>query len=294
MKGPSRVKKHVLPFLVSIVGLSATLLLCFGFSDTLLFKAICCFIVSVSLFILTAMQYRQKKSLQRHEDYVNSMVHELKTPIASIQLLGEMLSDKTLTLSDKDRMNNINLIVSQTSRLKSMLESILKGVRLENGRMMVNKGRIEINKVIERTSKRLLPIANQAGCKLEIVSEATNTCLETDESLLESILVNLVENAIKYGGKGCTIYIGTKRFSKHYEVYVSDTGKGIEARDLKRIFRKYYRANQNSAFTQPNGYGLGLYYVKNATKALGVKIKVESKVGKGTTFTLCFPNKSII
>lgn len=280
-----------LPFVLLAIGAFATCLLN---GNKALALIVCLVVVLFCLIALCVSAVQGRRRLKQHEDYVNAMLHELKTPLASLQLLSEMLADESVKLDTEQRKHNIELIKEEVTRLKQMTERVLGFARAENGRLDVRFEPLDVSKLLSDTAERLSAQAKQKDIKIKFSCDTPNCRILSDKTLLSDVLFNLGENALKYSKCGTQITLGVKPLGDSLVLSVEDQGCGIEKRDLKKIFSKYYRAKQKGESQTPKGFGLGLYFVSEAAKAMKIKIKVESEVGKGSTFALVIPNKSVI
>lgn len=281
MRARNGKRANGLPFVLLAIGAFATCLLN---GNKALALIVCLVVVLFCLIALCVSAVQGRRRLKQHEDYVNAMLHELKTPLA----------DESVKLDTEQRKHNIELIKEEVTRLKQMTERVLGFARAENGRLDVRFEPLDVSKLLSDTAERLSAQAKQKDIKIKFSCDTPNCRILSDRTLLSDVLFNLGENALKYSKCGTQITLGVKPLGDSLVLSVEDQGCGIEKRDLKKIFSKYYRAKQKGESQTPKGFGLGLYFVSEAAKAMKIKIKVESEVGKGSTFALVIPNKSVI
>lgn len=217
-------------------------------------------------------------------DFVANVSHELKTPLTSIKGFAETLIDDD-TIVKSERIRFLRIISKQTDRLSEMINDLLNLSKIEQ---LQGEGKLIFN------SHNLKDIAQSA---LEICATKWsdyNPQLENDippiffpmnHSLIEQAFINLIDNAIKYGGNSC--YITYEQTSDAHIVRVQDNGPGIEAVHLERLFERFYRVDKSRS-RDLGGTGLGLSIVKHIMETHNGQIDVESKVGEGTTFILTF------
>ena len=229
---------------------------------------------------------REKEIAQVKTDFVSNVSHELKTPLSSIKAYIEMLLDGEAQ-DEKTRREFYEIIATETHRLHRLIENILNISRIESGVVKVVRQPVSLPSVV----KGVLDVASvQAKARnIRLVENLQPVCfqVEADRDMIYQAVMNLVSNAVKYTPEGGTVTVraGADERRKVALCEVSDTGLGIPAEDLPRIFDKFYRVRANSRIAK--GTGLGLTLVKHIIETLHEgKITVTSEVGKGSTF--CF------
>ena len=227
-----------------------------------------------ALFIIL----RQKRYSEIQRDFINNMTHEFKTPLATLKLSSEVLAQEV----QSDRGKKYASIVAQESeKLQRQVSIILENALNESGRVSEESKKIDLATSIQRTLDRFS--GNGIEWKVELTEE--KTFFLGSESLLEKVLFNLIENAVKYGDG----FVSVQHWTDKKRAFVSITNKGekISPKDQNRIFEKFYRISKGDTH-DVKGFGLGLYFVKTALPRLKGTIKVESS-DESTTFTLSFP-----
>jgi two-component system phosphate regulon sensor histidine kinase PhoR len=219
------------------------------------------------------------------QDFISNISHELRTPIASVKAIAETLNEGAIADPSvaKDFLNKIN---AETDRLAQMVQELSELSRLESGEVPLRKRFFHISDAVEHAIERLKPQADRAGLYIETNFVPNLPQVLADEDRLEQVLVNIIHNAIKFTPPGGKIVISTRRDSNNITVSITDTGIGISADDLPRIFERFYKADKSRS---GGGTGLGLSIAKRIVEAHGGKIWAESIEGKGSTFTFTLP-----
>ncbi len=240
------------------------------------------------------MVYRIRDVTGDHElerlrsDFVATASHELRTPVASVYGAAETLlrTDVTLDESTKDQL--LRVIREESRSLAQIIEQILLAGELDRGRVDVVDRDVRVvplaEAVVEAAIRRAPP-----ETRLELHTELDRSfAVSTDETRLRQVLVNLVENAIKYSPGGGTVAVHLTAADGEITLGVSDEGIGISNLDRERIFEKFYRVDAAMAHGI-GGTGLGLYIVRELVHRLGGEIEMNSSPGEGSTFTVRLP-----
>jgi len=253
---------------------------------------IICFLVICFTISFTALfsLYKQKKVSEVTNDFVNNMTHEFKTPISTISLACEALSDPSLHSDAAMREAYVSIIRDENDRLKKMVNDILQIAQLKKGQMKMNIELLDMHELIHKVTDSIaLQVSSNHG-ELHLALNADSYKIFGDRSHLENVIINLVENGIKYSPEHPEILINTQSDNKHFILSVTDKGIGISKRDQKHIFSNFYRVPKGNLH-DVKGYGLGLGYVKKIIALHNGSIEVESELGKGSTFVIYLPIK---
>ena len=241
-------------------------------------------------FVALYSLYRQKKTQDVTNDFINNVTHEFKTPIATISLACEVLSDPTM-LEDKDiRSSYVEIINDENNRLKDMVTTVLETAQLRKGQIKMNVELIDMHELIQKVTDSFALLVNSSNGTLSVALNADKHQIFGDRTHLTNTLTNLIENGIKYSTESPEILVNTLSDEKHFIVSVSDKGIGIPQTALGKIFDNFYRVPHGNIHNV-KGYGLGLGYVKKIVQLHHGRIEVQSAEGKGSTFTIYLPLK---
>jgi len=218
-------------------------------------------------------------------DFIANISHELRTPTASLKVLAETLQEGAIDDPNvaKGFLDKINV---ETDRLAQMVSELNELSRIESGEVSLKKELIDIGEVVALVVERLKPQADRAELSLAVDIPSGIPRALADKERVEQVLVNLLHNAIKFTHSGGRINCVAKIEGNDISVSVVDTGIGIPADDLPRIFERFYKADKARA---GGGTGLGLAIAKHIVEAHGGKIWAESIEGKGSKFTFTLP-----
>ncbi|MBI2560691.1 MAG: PAS domain-containing sensor histidine kinase, partial [Planctomycetes bacterium] len=220
-------------------------------------------------------------------DFVANVSHELKTPITSIKGFVETLKERALNEPENAR-KFLDIIESHTNRLNNLINDLLNLSRIESKDIPLKIIKIDALPVINKVAGGLTHRFQEKKQVLSIEFPDNFPQLMADESLLEQAITNLLDNAIKYTQDGGKITVSGVAEKNWIRLEVADTGIGIPAKDLPRIFERFYRVDKARS-REMGGTGLGLAIVKHIMVAHGGSVTVESKLGAGSKFTLLFP-----
>lgn len=223
-----------------------------------------------------------KQQTEEQKDYINSWVHEIKIPLASLNLIAESLEDD---ISEK-RSNQLR---SNLKRMDDYVEQVLYYSRLDSFSKDYLINSHSLKKLVQLTVKQSADYFIQNNLRLTLVGDDYSVL--TDEKWLQFILNQLINNAIKYTPHGGEITLTFSKNERGIWLTISDNGIGIPNEDLQRIFDKGF-TGKNGRNEEAKSTGLGLYLAKSLAEKLGHHLYVESYVGKGTSFKLLFPHLS--
>ena len=218
-------------------------------------------------------------------DFVANVSHELRTPIASIKALAETLNEGAVhdpTVAE-DFLGKIN---AEADRLTQMVQELGELSRIESGQVPLDRMPTDIREVVQKAAARLGAQAERSGLTLDTIIASDVRQVLADRERLEQVLVNLIHNAIKFTAPGGSIRVSAKPQGDSVLVSVADSGTGIPADDLPRIFERFYKADKARS---GGGTGLGLAIAKHIVEAHGGRIWAESVEGKGSTFSFTLP-----
>ncbi len=246
-------------------------------------------IIIISAFSLTVRQmFTQKKLSEIKSDFINNMTHELKTPLATISLaIDALTNEKVIHDAEKVRYYSA-MIKDENKRMNKQVEKILQAARIERQEIRLNLQTLNAHDIIQKVADNLsLQIQERAGT-LTLKLAAQRHVLQADDVHFSNIIFNLLDNAIKYSREEPKIEIETLNQSGMLAIRVKDSGIGMNKETQARVFEKFYRAHTGNLH-DVKGFGLGLSYVKAMAEAHSGKVKVDSTAGKGSTFSVYFP-----
>jgi len=218
------------------------------------------------------------------QDFVSNVSHEIQSPLTSIGGFAALLQKDDL--ADDQRRHYAAIIETESKRLSSLSENLLKLSSLDDKQTSLNKKQFRLDKQLETVALMLEPQWSAKNINLEADLQKLNIC--ADEDLFSQVWVNLLHNAIKFTPNNGSVNISLAEAGDHAVVTVSDTGVGIGKDDLPHIFERFYKADK-SRDRALGGNGLGLSLVKKIIELHGGKVSVESEAGKGSVFILSIP-----
>ncbi|MGM0445988.1 MAG: HAMP domain-containing sensor histidine kinase [Bacillota bacterium] len=223
---------------------------------------------------------------QLQKQFITNVSHELKTPLSSIKGAGEVLDDGIIQNEDK-RKEYYKMIVKESNRLEDMVENILSISRLEEKKQNNKLKAISINSIIDETFKIFEEKENKNNrIKLNIKNEDLKAKVNKNE--IKQTLINLIDNALKFSNKDTTVEVGLKRENNEVKVWVKDNGIGIEEKEIKNIWERFYQVDKTRS-PDSDGTGLGLSIVKKLIERNNGRVYVESKVNRGSEFGFYLP-----
>lgn len=234
--------------------------------------------------------YQVRKSLQRMEalsrqqkNFLLSITHELKSPMASARLQLETIGKRALPPETQARLVAQGL--ADLERLDALTEQILLATRIENHHVVLHPEPLDAAGFI---SQKLLVLKHKWGERLQMQLPSTLPVI-TDAAALESVVLNLVENALKYSPETEPVQVRARAAEKGWVLEVVDFGSGIAAKDKAQVFQKFYRSG-NEETRKTKGTGLGLYIVQQLVSLQKGKVWVSDTQPRGATFTVSFPS----
>jgi two-component system phosphate regulon sensor histidine kinase PhoR len=222
---------------------------------------------------------------QLRSDFVSNVSHELRTPLSTIKILTETLLE--LRGQDADAQRFLEQIDSEVDSMAALVRDLLHLTRLESVSGELSLRQFAPHDLLATVSARMQPLAERHGVKLDVSSHIAGGALRADPERLEQALVNLLANAIAHTPEGGTVSALVEQTEAGVRFVVRDTGSGIPAEDLPRIWERFFKSDRSRSGP---GTGLGLAIVKHIVQAHGGTVSVESTVGQGSTFRIEIPN----
>lgn len=224
--------------------------------------------------------------LFQQSDLISEFVHELRTPLASLNTAAHLLLRKEIPQEHHDRM--VSIIKSETRRLSDLATTFLDLSRMESGRQQFYITRFEIFGLLHECVSVVQADAEEKDRELILDIDTNLPMMEGDRSKIKQMLLNLLSNAIKYNDPLGKIWLAASMEGESVRISITDNGPGIPEEHLPFIFQKFYRVPGSDSYAQ--GTGLGLSIVKKIIDTHKGEIEIESKVGEGTTFTVFLPH----
>jgi PAS domain S-box-containing protein len=221
----------------------------------------------------------------RHE-IISTVSHELRTPLTAVLGAASTLLRSDIDLADDDRQQLLEMIATQATRLSQVTESILLAGRLDRDEVSIEATRIHVDTIVRETVGALeanLPSSVRIDEELTAPGFALG-----DANRLQQVLINLLDNAVKYAPTGERILVRTSQAADQVRIEVVDEGAGITPADHERVFEKFYRSDASRRLA-PSGTGLGLYICRGLLERMGGRISVSSRPGAGSTFVVEIP-----
>lgn len=247
-------------------------------------------IVFLTFTITLITIIKQKKLAEMKADFINNMTHELKTPIATISLASDSIDNPKVVEKPETVKYFTAIIREENSRMNKLVESVLQTARLERKTLKLNLKEVNLSKLTERVADQMgIQVKAKEGT-IQFNKPINDVTIIADENLMENVIFNLIDNAIKYSTSVPDIKIVLKVLPGGLSLSVEDNGIGMSRSEQQRVFEKFYRISQGDVHNI-KGFGLGLSNVKEITELHGGMVQLRSELGIGSTFTLFFPNK---
>jgi signal transduction histidine kinase len=238
---------------------------------------------SILLFGLWKIRSSIKKDLQlseRQNNFLLSVTHELKTPLAANKLYLQTIQKRNL--DEEKRKNLMEKAIQENERLESMIENILNASRLENNALKPHKEEIDVTSLFEQVAERFQKRNQQELIALNLEKDII---ANLDVFFVETIVNNLLDNALKYGGSCGNIELYLFKKAERLVFGVKDQGPGIEKEEIKKMFEKFYRSG-NEDTRQQKGSGLGLFIVAELARMHHGKVSYKENTPRGANFEI--------
>lgn len=234
---------------------------------------------------LEKLNEENKKIENMRKEFVANVSHEIKTPLTSISGFIETLQSGNVK-DEANRERFIEIIAIETARLERLIEDVLCLSEIE-GDIEKKKNEIDVSRTLSELSEFIKPIADEKNIKIHLDLNETIK-IQGFEDKFRQMMLNLIDNAVKYGNEDGNIWIKTKNDDYNHIISVKDDGMGIKEKDINRVTERFYRGDKSRS-SKISGTGLGLSIAKHAAALLGGNIHIESMEGKGATFSFIIP-----
>lgn len=233
--------------------------------------------------VMKAQLEQSNNSKNEVQEMVSDITHQIKTPISNIRMYSDTIVNNDLT-KEKER-EFLKVISSQVDKLEFLLDSLTKMSRLETNMLVLNKESSKIIECLEEAKRQSDPLAEKKNISIEITGD-TKTIVKYDKKWTLEAICNLIENAIKYTNENGKIVINLEKLESFLKIDIIDNGIGIDSKNINNIFKRFFREQKVHSI---EGVGIGLYLSKNIIELQNGYIKVKSKVGEGSTFSVFLP-----
>ena len=264
-----------------------------SFTPVLILSMVLILIILGTFIYSIRVIQNQKKNTRIKTDFINNMTHELKTPIATIGLACEALTDKNIKLDNTSQNRFLKTIKSENERLGKLVENVLESSVSVKASPELKLEVFNIEEVIKKAIKSIQLSYNTRNGKIKTDFLAQNKIIEADKLHITNVIHNLLDNSLKYSSKSPLVNISTRDVIGGLIIRIKDNGIGIAKDNHKRIFEKLFRVPTGDLHNV-KGFGLGLSYVKSIIDLHNGKIMVESKLGNGSTFTVNLKSSKIL
>jgi two-component system, OmpR family, phosphate regulon sensor histidine kinase PhoR len=237
--------------------------------------------ISIAIFVIL----KQKRLSEIQKDFINNMTHEFKTPISTISISADVISNPEIIENPSRLANYAAIIKDQNSRLEAQVERVLQFADIDKKELKLNIDEIDIHEVILNVSGNFNVNIEKRNGKLSFDFNATPGIIKADKFHLTNIIYNLLDNAVKYCNENPEIIIKTYNDRNSLGFSIRDNGIGIKKEHQKKLFDKFYRVPTGNIHNV-KGFGIGLNYVKSIVEAHGWKINIESNLGFGSEFVI--------
>lgn len=245
------------------------------------------FLLAAAVVAIIISAQRAKLLAQRQVDFVSSVSHEFRTPLAVISSAGENLADG-VTNETAQVSRYGELIKSESRKLSSMVEQILEFAGANSGRQRYNFADVAVADVIGQAILECRPLLDEKGITVRSEISSSLPAIKGDKNALSIAIQNLIGNAAKYSSSGSSIGISAEGSGDTVQIAVEDQGLGMSKSDLRQAFEPFFRSKQ-VVEAQIHGNGLGLSLVKKIVEAHGGRVSASSELGKGSRFTIVLP-----
>ena len=252
----------------------------------LFFTIVLCGTFIYTLFII----FRQKKVTELKNDFINNMTHEFKTPISTISLAAQMLTDSSVAKSPQMLQHITGIIGDESKRLRFQVEKVLQVSLFDQQKASLKTRELDVNELVTGVVNTFALKVEKNGGTIVTHLDAADPVILADEMHITNVVFNLMDNAVKYkrDDEALRLTIRTWNETGKFCLSIQDNGMGIKKENLKRVFDRFYRVHTGNLHNV-KGFGLGLAYVKKVIQDHHGTIRAESEFGVGTKFIIVLP-----
>ncbi len=231
---------------------------------------------------------KQRKISQIKTDFINNMTHEFKTPIATINLALDSIKNPKIIGDQEKVLRYLKMIKEENKRMHAQVENVLRISKLERNELNISKERLNLHDIVEDAITHVQLIVEDRQGTIKMNLNATKSAVLANDTHMTNVIVNILDNAIKYSDEVPEIDVFTENVGNNILLKIKDKGNGMSKQVQKRVFEKFYREHTGNVHNV-KGHGLGLAYVKRIIDDHQGYITVESEKGKGSIFTIKLP-----
>jgi len=255
-------------------------------SQSLLLLQLFIAVLAITVLIISAIVAERKDADQRKDDFIALTSHELKTPVTSLKMFTQVLAHKLQKLGEADISSSLSRMDVQLNKLTRVIQDLLDASRLNLGKLEYNIEAFSVNNLVSEVVEDMQRVSEKhpLSLKFQPIQEIMG-----DKDRIRQVLINLINNAIKYSADGEKIVIIVTQDEGSARVSIQDFGIGISKAHQNKIFERFYQASKNRS----SGLGVGLYICKEIIERHKGKIWVESEENKGSTFYFTLPFKTL-
>ena len=231
---------------------------------------------------------KQKQISEIKTDFINNMTHEFKTPIATINLAVEAIRNPSAISDSEKVLRYLGMIRDENKRMHAQVENVLRISKLEKNQLDISKDRVDAHDIVNDAIAHVELIVADRGGYIKPHLEATRSEVLANDMHFTNVIVNILDNAVKYSPDSPKIDVYTEVVKNHIIIQVKDQGAGMSKAVLKKVFEKFYREHTGDIHNV-KGHGLGLAYVKRIIEDHQGEVYAESEKGKGSTFYIKLP-----
>lgn len=229
---------------------------------------------------LSALEYSRRS-------FVANVSHELKTPMTTIGGFIDGILDGTIPQEEEDKY--LKIVSNEVKRLARLVSSMLNLSKIEAGELSLNLKKVDISSLIFNTLLSFEQLINQKSIDIKGLGTMNSFHINADEGLLNQVIYNLIDNAVKFTPESGFIHVSADQNSKHTVVTITNSGAGVPADEIERIFERFYKVDKSRGL-DTKSTGLGLYIVKSIVEMHGGTVEASSEIGKYTRFRFTLPN----
>ncbi|GAA3625594.1 sensor histidine kinase [Flavivirga jejuensis] len=245
-------------------------------------------IIIIAYYSALYQLLKQRKISEIKTDFINNMTHEFKTPIATINLALDAIKNPKV-IDDKDRvLRYLTMIKEENKRMHAQVENVLRISKLEKNELNISKDRVDLHELVDDAITHVELLVEDRQGYIKTFFEADKTSILANETHFTNVIVNVLDNAIKYSPDALKIEVYTENIGTNILLKIKDYGSGMSKAATKRVFEKFYREHTGNIHNV-KGHGLGLSYVKRIVEDHQGYVSVESEKEKGSTFTIKLP-----